>query len=1009
MNCKIWERILGKEIYAEIEPSSCEALKEKLYRQCSGALLRIYEAADSYYTDRMEAVNFENFYRFFLRIALDYGKEKAGEKRPFGREEEAIAADNVLAGILHIPVRCLIEDIRECREGKRLSGRDEWEEYRDYEEHFLGRPEYIRDLCGRYPELLRLVLRRIEQIVDQLFRIWESVDGRFSPLKAETLELGLSDVHAGGGTAARIRLTDGRSFIYKPRSLHKDQIYQGISRWFCERLGLSFRRREIYEMEGFGLDSCIECAPCLDESEIKRFFYRLGIQLFICYLTDTSDIHGENLIADGEFPELIDLEAMPGAAGRGEAHSDDGSTRLGSSDEGSNDSTRTDYCSDRFEASDMRALREWMEQSVIHTGILPTACWGNNAAQGSVNALHSAEKCVTPFLLPTVTHPRSSGMKLTYERREMHLKDSVPVYQGKPAEVQRYVEELCEGFRAAYEIARNEKEQVRSLFEPLYAEEGRYLVRHTQQYGMYLTASLAPEFMKDTRNRIYLLHILKKGQKSEAGYAALFVYELEAMMNMEIPIYHFQGKGKGLLDGTQKVYPEYFEQSAYERFREKLQRLSAENLRKQQMLIRLSIGCSLPQTEESRFLSTELIRGNGAQGNVFTRLGRHLADLRIEAGDRQIWTRMDFSEQGWRMEAAGMDLYDGIPGIAAAFAAVIAAGGSREFDGLFDRLTDELFCYTERRLESKQTAGSGRTGMFVGEGSVVYAYLLLYRLTGRRKYLDYAGRHARIVQDAGEQDTSYDLLSGNAGWIVVLLKLYQETKEDSYLSYAVRIGELLWEKRTVMETGCGWLCASEKAPLAGMAHGNSGAVLAYARLMKYTKAPEYADRLRQILEYEDSLYSEEEKNWKDLRSRENQGRHTNAWCHGGSGILLSRLSLLELEEFQDDKRVARDIERGTACLTRWREDSSVCLCHGLAGKYMILREAAEALDRDELRKESTEIRKRILELDRVPVQEYYSASLMAGISGVALALCGGADATENFKSRKFREKSIFVF
>ena len=139
------------------------------------------------------------------------------------------------------------------------------------------------------------------------------------------------------------------------------------------------------------------------------------------------------------------------------------------------------------------------------------------------------------------------------------------------------------------------------------------------------------------------------------------------------------------------------------------------------------------------------------------------------------------------------------------------------------------------------------------------------------------------------------------------------------------------------------------------------------------------------------MYLEKERNWKDLRSRENRGSHTNAWCHGGSGILLSRLSLLELEGFQEDKRVARDIERGTACLMRWKKDSSICLCHGLAGKYMILCEAAIALGRDELRKESAKIRRRILELERVPVQEYYNASLMAGISGAALALCG-ADA-----------------
>lgn len=988
MDRKIWERILGKEIYAEIDLMLCDALKEKLYRQCSGSLVRLYEGADRYYTGRMEDVNFENFYRFFLPIALDYAKEKRDTKHSFSKEETAIIVKNVLAGILHIPVRCLIEDIQECREGKLLSGKDEWEEYRDYEEHFLGRPEYIRDLCGRYPELLRLVLLRIEQTVDQLCRVWKTVDGQFSgnqedrqnqvgaskevhtvrhgAIKAEELELGLSDIHNGGETAARIRLTDERRFIYKPRSLHKDRIYQAAVGWFYERLGLSLRDREIYEMEGCGLDTCIECEPCLDKSEVKSFFYRLGIQLFICYLTDTSDIHGENLIADGEFPELIDLEAMPGAAGHRKNRSD-----------------CQEACSSRSVDSDIRILREWVERSVIHTGILPTSIWGSDAVQ--VNALHSVEKCATPFHLLNVINPRSSKIKLGYESREIKLADSVPVYHGEPAAVQKYVEQLCGGFRSAYDITLNEKERVKSLLEPLYSQEGRYLVRHTQQYGMYLTTSLVPEFMKDTMNRIYLLHILKKREKADAEYAQLFAYELEAMMNMEIPIYHFQGKGKDLIDGEGTVYPKFFEQSAYERFQKKLQELSVTDLKRQQMLIRLSIGCSLPQMEDSRYVSTNFSRGEKRE--LLLRLGRHMASMQIESGGRRIWPRLDFSGQAWKMKAAGMNLYDGIPGIAVTFAAIISVCGGREFGGLFDRLIDVLFCYTESCLEQKQAVVSRQTGMFVGEGSVVYSYLLLYRLTGRRQFLDYACTHVRSVRNIEVQDTSYDLLSGNVGWIVVLLKLYKETKKEEYLSYAVRAGELLWEKKTDMEEGCGWLGSSEKVPLAGMAHGNSGAVLAYARLMKYTKDLKYAGRLREILEYEDALYSEEKMNWKDLRSQGNRGSHTNAWCHGGSGILLSRMSLLGLDEFQGDQRVKQDIERGIECALRWTNDSSVCLCHGLAGKYRILHEAAEVLDRDELRQESTKIRLKLLELEKVPIQEYYSTSFMAGIPGIALALC----------------------
>lgn len=980
MEARVWKQILGEEIYNKVDHTACEKLKERLYQECDSCLHRIYEEADSYYSGSLPDINFENFYRFFQQIAVNYAEVWPGISA-FGKEAECMIADNVLQGIIRIPVRCLIADIRGCAEQGKLSGKDEWEEYADYEERFLRSPEYIKQLCGSYPELLRVLLLRIRQIVSQLYLIRDVAEGTDSghgtivrkngrtKVRIAEIELGLSDVHTAGRTAGRVQFTGGEKFIYKPRSLRKDKIYQNINRWFCTHLKINVRDRDIIEAGNGGFDEYVECRPCQDEAEVRRFFYRLGIQLLICYLTDTSDIHGENLIADGEYPWLVDLETMPGAVQPG-----------------------------RRRDSEIERIREYLECSVLHTGILPGATWGDKSAGGGVNVLHSSETCVTPFKLPVISNPRSSGIGIEYERKKITLRNSIPYYQGNPVTVQKYVQELCCGFRDAYRLALDRKDELAGVFEPLFQERSRYLFRHTQQYDMYMSVSLSPEFMKNTKDRIYLLHVLRKTEKKNSGQAVFFDYELRSLMNLEIPVYHFVGKERHLTDGDGRIYPEYFELSAYEGFKSRLSGLSVCDQRKQEMMIRLSMGCNLPQMEESRYVCTKNLAQE--ERNILAGIMERIAGLRVGPKDcqgthphnltekRPIFPRLNLSGPVLRVEAAGMNLYDGIPGIAVLLASVRSTCKTDEFDELYGSLIEKMFEHTRECLEHKKEKPIEGTGMFVGEGSVVYGYLLLYQADGRAEYLDYARKHAETVQKISGLDASYDLLSGNAGWILVLLRLYQITVEERYLSDAVRAGEVLWEKRRELETGCGWICSREKTPLAGMAHGNSGAVLAYAGLLEHTGNQEYIGRIRRLMEYEDSLYSARDENWLDLRVQKRDGSHSNAWCHGGSGILLSRIRLAGLEEFREDERVRVDIERGLKCLMKWEEDDSLCLCHGLAGKYLIMKECAGALRREDLEEESRRMRKRLLESGRVPVQEYYSASLMSGSAGVGFALSG---------------------
>ena len=47
-------------------------------------------------------------------------------------------------------------------------------------------------------------------------------------------------------------------------------------------------------------------------SEVEHYYFRMGIHLFLGYALGATDLHGENIIAHGEYPVIIDMETYPG-------------------------------------------------------------------------------------------------------------------------------------------------------------------------------------------------------------------------------------------------------------------------------------------------------------------------------------------------------------------------------------------------------------------------------------------------------------------------------------------------------------------------------------------------------------------------------------------------------------------------------------------------------------------------------------------------------------------------
>lgn len=115
--------------------------------------------------------------------------------------------------------------------------------------------------------------------------------------------------------------------------------------------------------------------------------------------------------------------------------------------------------------------------------------------------------------------------------------------------------------------------------------------------------------------------------------------------------------------------------------------------------------------------------------------------------------------------------------------------------------------------------------------------------------------------------------------------------------------------------------------------------------MELTDQKKYVDRICELMAYEDSLFSVEKGNWIDMRKKNSEAdgrRYMNAWCHGASGILLSRVKL-----GQRNQALKNEAEK----IKKYIKDS----------------------------------------IGKIPVHEKYNLGLMSGIVGIGVALLGDGE------------------
>lgn len=131
------------------------------------------------------------------------------------------------------------------------------------------------------------------------------------PNRISDLRLGLSDSHHGSRSVALIEFSRDKRVIYKPRSGRNELAWFAVLEWM-NRNGFQPKHRllQVLVRKGYCWMEYAEAAPCSGPRAVRRFYERLGGLIATAYLLKAVDCHRENLIAAGEHPVLVDVDAL---------------------------------------------------------------------------------------------------------------------------------------------------------------------------------------------------------------------------------------------------------------------------------------------------------------------------------------------------------------------------------------------------------------------------------------------------------------------------------------------------------------------------------------------------------------------------------------------------------------------------------------------------------------------------------------------------------------------------
>jgi type 2 lantibiotic biosynthesis protein LanM len=531
---------------------------------------------------------------------------------------------------------------------------------------------------------------------------------------------------------------------------------------------------------------------------------------------------------------------------------------------------------------------------------------------------------------------------------------------GERIPIEGQLKSVIGGFRAVYSALLSHRSELMSENGPLVGCRRlpiRIVLRSTRTYALLLSEGLHPSLLEDGLQRDCFFDLLWQQIPRQPYLERIVRHEYQDLLRNDIPVFRSIPISRDLEAASGERISDFFAASGWTAAQDRIAALSQDDAERQVWLIEASIaerlespalkgggtGAGQPACGRGKMPDTE--RAVAAALSI----GRRMATLAIHGTSDVTWLGLTNSgDDRWVTTPLRLDLYEGIPGLVLFLAHLGAVSHKEEFLSLAHKAASNLL----RQIEAKVSVLKV-IGLYSGWGGVIYTLARLGTLWGRTDLIQKALEIVSLLEPLIDEDRSLDIVGGAAGCILALASAYRIAPSPQIVKIARLCGQRLAEEAITIGDGKAWRTSvSSHSPLTGFSHGASGIALALCRLRDLTGEDAMLDLARGAVRYERTLFSRRTGNWPDLRASDDHSNHRADgktsrrpafWCHGASGIALSRIGMLD---HIDDPETLSEIATGCATTLREGFGRNHSLCHGSMGNLELLSAAGRRLGTD---------------------------------------------------------------
>lgn len=716
-------------------------------------------------------------------------------------------------------IRMLLCEMHRTRKSGRLRGEDSAERWKNFIE-LASTKEFWSDLGKYYPTLNKRITTLVHNRCTAVLSFtehWledkENLNAFFGKDAGSLLELsfGVGDSHSGGKTVGFVRC-EGGTVIYKPRQLMVDKalldFITTLSEVHEDLLTLCVPR--VLSFKDHGWAEYITHQYAENDDELRGFYRGIGQWLSVLRLLGGTDMHGQNLIAHGANPVVIDCETMF-------------TPKITAKPSG-------------YGAAIDRA-GEWVRGSVLGIGMLPQRGtqlgWRGIDMSASGSLSDQQPMMRVPQIIKEGTDEAYLGTGFIPVQIAQNHPSPEPVLVD-------YWPEVLSGFESVnHTLRRLDGEGKLSECLEAFADcQIRVVPRATEVYAELARMLWHPVSLHNEDEATARAHKLLSMMAEKIPLASddpiVVAAEINDLKNGDIPFFTTFIRDSALVgpDNVQYAQHKNLIDAALENWRNADFDIEYKIIQASLSSAYINDGWHPGQQSlwsmQARTENLEIRRRAQA-----AKLMREIMDNAIRGEDGSVaWIALAYDSIGWSVQPIPQDIYSGLSGLSIVMAAYLHEMQARRADsieGLDVLLHNTLFTMKLAEAKNEEVRNGDikvrplPLGAYMGIGGYIWTWLYQHSLgMDGGDGVARACAYAKLIPDIVNEGDMCDVLYGYAGSIPPLLRLAETTGDTIYVSIACQLGDKLCEKAVWEQDYAYWQQGAHLNGLGGFSHGVTG-------------------------------------------------------------------------------------------------------------------------------------------------------------------------------------------